>query len=142
MLSPVDNEAVNLSERKLVKLNQSLVASGNKATVTGVTGNQGDIATANLSHAGGGTSTVWIGFLIKEASGGATPNGDAVVGAGSNGTANGGPAFGLIFNQNRYGIDNNTGAAGSTALTTTGPSAATTLLVAKLDFNLGMDIFS
>ncbi len=113
-----------------------LASAGNKAEVTGVTGANGDVATANLNHVGGGTSAVWAAFLISEASGGAAPNGYSVCGFGGGAV---GPSFGMIFNRNLYGITNNTGLAGGTALTSIAPSAATMLFVVKFDFAAGRE---
>jgi hypothetical protein len=104
-------------------------SSGRKVTLVGVAGNNGDIAAASLSPTGGGSGVVWLGFLINESSGTSAPGGYAVVALSP-----GGPSFGLVFNQNLYGIDNNTGSSSDTAVTTTGPSSTTVWLVAKLDF--------
>lgn len=109
-------------------------SAGNTTTITGVAGNNGDIATASMTAVPGGSGTEWVGFLISEQSGGSTPNGYAVVVVGSNG-----PSFGLIFNQNLYGLDNNTGSQADTRVSTTAPSASTTWMVAELNFSTGME---
>lgn len=105
---------------------------GNKATTRGTGAGNGDIATANLSQAGGGAGIEWLGFLISEASGGATPNGFAVLGFGGGN----GPGIGMLFNLNVYGIDNDNG---TQAITSTGVNASTVMLVTKFDFNTGME---
>ena len=111
-----------------------VAATGNKATLAGVVNNNGDISVAGMTPAGGGSGTEWVGFLLNEASGGAAPGGFAVVGLNGNGTT--GPSFGMLFNQNVYGIDNNAASAdrGASATAVTG---ATTLFVAELDFSAG-----
>jgi FG-GAP-like repeat len=114
----------------------NVASAGNKAEVTGVSGANGDIATANLKQVGGGTSIVWAAFLINEASGGAAPNGYSACSFGGGAV---GPSFGMILNTNLYGIDNNTGLAGNTAVTSIGPSAATMLFVIKFDFAAGRE---
>ena len=109
-----------------------ILSTGNKATVTGVSGNNGDISTASFSLAN--SSTEWVGFLVNEASGGSAPSGYAVLSLSDNGGI--GPAFGLLFNENVYGIDNDTADVERSA-TTVGPSSTTILLVAEIDFNAG-----
>ena len=108
--------------------------TGNTTSIAGITGANGDVAIAGLSPVNSGV--VWIGFLIKQARGQVNPSGFSVLAIGG---AGGGPSFGMLFDQNLYGIDNNTGQVGSQAATTTAPSRAVVWLVAKLDFNAGTE---
>lgn len=109
--------------------------TGNKATVTGVSGNNGDISTDTFSTVGGGSGTEWVGFLINEGSGGSTPGGFGVLSLSENGGI--GTAFGALFNRNVYGIDNDT-ADVEQASTGIGVSGATHLFVAELNYSTGM----
>ena len=113
-----------------------ITSTGNKATVAGVSGNNGDISTDNLSATvGGGSGTEWVGFLVNEASGGSTPGGFGVLSLSENGGI--GTAFGALFNRNVYGIDNDT-ADVEQASTGIGVSGTTYLFVAELNYSTGM----
>jgi hypothetical protein len=76
---------------------------------------------------------VWVGFLIRDARKPDSDGGFAVVSLGNDVT---GPSvgIGMLFDKNRYGLDNNTAERGSRSSTTFRPSAETVWMVTKVDF--------
>ena len=96
------------------------------------TGSNGDSSYASISPVN--SSIVWIGYMIRQKSGGSfgyatlnllPPDGSPP------------PGFGLLFAHGLYGIDNDTGAQHSQAVTTVAPSLDPAWLVIRLNFNTG-----
>ena len=81
---------------------------------------------------------VWVAFLVRKASNPNGRDGFAVVSLGNDVT---GPSIGIgmLFNKDRYGLDNNTGGKGARARTAVRPNHKTVWLVTKLDFNNAQD---
>jgi len=81
---------------------------------------------------------VWIGFLTRKARpprvGG---GGFAVVAAIGASITDPSVGIGMIFDKNRYGLDNDTGEFGSRSLTSVPVDTNTVWLVTKLDFTTG-----
>jgi hypothetical protein len=78
---------------------------------------------------------VWIGFLIRNVSGG--DDGFAVLNLTAGTGTTGFPGYGVLDARQLFGIDNDTGRRGSQAFTTIAPSTNTTWVVIKLNFNNG-----
>jgi hypothetical protein len=110
-----------------------IFSAGHKASVLGLASDNGDKALAALGPVTVDDGIVWVGFLVREDRGQASPDGFAVVSLGNDVT---GPSvgIGLLFEKHRYGLDNNTGELGARSLTNIVPSKETVWLVTKLDF--------
>ncbi|MBA3833135.1 MAG: hypothetical protein H0X34_14820 [Chthoniobacterales bacterium] len=76
---------------------------------------------------------VWVGFLVSKTHGALVTHGYAVVSLGNDAT---GPSLGIgmLFEENLYGLDNNTGENGSRSATNLEPSEETVWMVTKVDF--------
>ncbi|MEO7168161.1 MAG: hypothetical protein ABI016_14160 [Chthoniobacterales bacterium] len=111
-------------------------SAGKSVILTGPTETNGDKALAELRPVTAADGAVWVGFLMNKARGGR--NGYAVVSLGNNVT---GPSLGIgmLFERNRYGLDNNTGERGSRSNTDFRPSEEAVWMVTKLDFITGED---
>lgn len=107
--------------------------TGKSASILGLAGTNGDKAVAALGPVTADDGIVWVGFLIRDARKPDSDGGFAVVSLGNDVT---GPSvgIGMLFDKNRYGLDNNTAERGSRSSTTFRPSAETVWLVTKLDF--------
>ncbi len=107
-------------------------SAGNKATTAGAADANADLVGVDVATVVGGIK--WVAFLVRQASGPASPGGFAVVGLGEN---NG---IGMLFDENIYGIDTTVG-GGPVTRARTGKAVSTTtvLLVTKLDFTAGME---
>ena len=98
---------------------------------TSFLGTNSDHVVANFAPVTSGV--VWLGFLINLTGG--SNNGFAVVNL-SNGA--GLPTgYGVLFDQQVFGIDNDIGGRGTAAFTNISPSATPNWLVVKLDFDAG-----
>jgi hypothetical protein len=111
---------------------------GNSAGLLGLDSTTGDKAVAALGPVTPGDGIVWVGFLIRKARGPHEEDGFAVVSLGNNVT---GPSvgIGMLFEKNRYGLDNNTGARFDRSRTAVAPNEKTVWLVTKLDFTTGQE---
>jgi hypothetical protein len=81
------------------------------------------------------SGVVWLGFLINLADG--SNYGFAVINLGNGAGIT--PGYGVLFNQQVFGIDNDTGLAGSQVATTISPSVTPNWLVVELDFDTGAE---
>ena len=108
--------------------------TGNSALVHGLDDTTGDKAVAALGPVTADDGIVWVAFLVRKASNPNGRDGFAVVSLGNDVT---GPSIGIgmLFNKDRYGLDNNTGGKGARARTAVRPNQKTVWLVTKLDFN-------
>ena len=115
-----------------------IFSSGNSAGLLGLSDTNGDKAVAALGPVTPADGTVWVGFLIRKARGPHEEDGFAVVSLGNNVT---GPSvgIGMLFEKNRYGLDNNTGARFDRSRTAVAPNEKTVWLVTKLDFTSGQE---
>ena len=113
-----------------------IYSAGKSVIVAGPADTNGDKALADLGPVTAADKVVWVGFLMRKARGGR--NGYAVVSLGNDVT---GPSLGigLLFERNRYGLDNNTGERGSRSNTDVRPSEEVVWMVTKLDFINGQD---
>jgi hypothetical protein len=113
-----------------------IYSAGRSVIVTSPTDTNGDKALAELRPVTAADGVVWVGFLMSKARGGR--NGYAVVSLGNSVT---GPSLGIgmLFERNRYGLDNNTGERGSRSNTDFRPSEEAVWMVTKLDFINGED---
>jgi hypothetical protein len=107
--------------------------TGKSASILGLAGTNGDKAVAALGPVTADDGIVWVGFLIRDARKPDSDGGFAVVSLGNDVT---GPSvgIGMLFDKNRYGLDNNTAERGSRSSTTSRPSAETVWMVTKVDF--------
>ena len=99
-------------------------------------GPDGDQAIASHRLVTAADGIVWVGFLVRQAAGRQYPGGYAVVVLGNN-VQDPTLSIGMLFYQNRYGLENNTSGSSSQALTDIAPSHRTLWLVTKLDFAIG-----
>ncbi|HEY2712841.1 MAG TPA: hypothetical protein VGI60_10030 [Chthoniobacterales bacterium] len=90
----------------------------------------GDHVVANFTPVTSGV--VWLGFLINLTGG--SNNGFAVVNLSNGGTPTG---YGVLFDQQVFGIDNDIGGSGSAAFTNISPGVTPNWLVVELDFDAG-----
>ncbi len=81
------------------------------------------------------SGVVWIGFLIRNVSGG--DDGYAVLNLTAGTGTTGFPGYGVLDAHRLFGIDNDTGRPRSQAFTTIPPSTDTTWVVIKLNFSRG-----
>ena len=115
-----------------------ILSSGNSAGLLGLPETNGDKAVATLGPVTPADGIVWVGFLIRKARGPHEEDGFAVVSLGNNVT---GPSvgIGMLFEKNRYGLDNNTGARFDRSRTAVAPNEKTVWLVTRLDFITGQE---
>ncbi|HEX4667783.1 MAG TPA: hypothetical protein VH207_14405 [Chthoniobacterales bacterium] len=113
-------------------------SAGNSAGLLGLDQTTGDKAVAALGPVTSNDGIVWVGFLIRKARNPEAQDGFAVVSLGNNVT---GPSvgIGMLFEKNRYGLDNNTGARFDRSRTAVAPNEKTVWLVTKLDFTTGQE---
>ena len=78
---------------------------------------------------------VWVGFLMREAR--PADGGFAVVAVIGQSITDPSVGIGMIFDRNRYGLDNDTAEFGSRCLTSVAVDMNTVWLVTKLDFTTG-----
>jgi len=111
----------------------NLFSAGGAASFSD-TGSNGDSSFASVTPVNSGV--VWVSFLIREVSGSfgyatlnlRTPDGSPPTG------------YGVIFAENVFGIDNDTGLPGGQAETQVAPGPNPTWLVVKLDFTTGEQV--
>jgi hypothetical protein len=110
-----------------------IFSTGNSASILGLDGTNGDKAVAALGPVTADDGIVWVGFLTRVARKPDSEGGFAVVSLGNDVT---GPSvgIGMLFDKNRYGLDNNTAERGSRSATSIRPTAKTVWLVTKVDF--------
>ena len=110
-----------------------IFSTGNSASILGLDGTTGDKAVAALGPVTADDGVVWVGFLNRVARKPDSDGGFAVVSLGNDVT---GPSLGIgmLFDKNRYGLDNNTAERGARSSTTFRPNAKTVWLVTKVDF--------
>ena len=115
-----------------------IFSTGNSAGLLGLASTSGDKAVAAIGPVSANDGVVWIGFLTRKARSQNEEDGFAVVSLGNNVT---GPSvgIGMLFDKDRYGLDNNTGAKGARSRTGVAASGKTVWLVAKLDFTTGQE---
>jgi hypothetical protein len=80
---------------------------------------------------------VWIGFLARKAHPSFRSGGFAVVAVIGPSITDPSVGIGMIFDRNRYGLDNDTGEFGSRSVTSVPVNLITDWLVTKLDFTTG-----
>ncbi|MBA3543619.1 MAG: hypothetical protein H0T83_04160 [Chthoniobacterales bacterium] len=114
-----------------------ILSLGKSAALLGLPSTNGDKAVAALGPVTANDGTVWVAFLIRKALAPRSPGGYAVVSLGNNVTPSVG--IGMLFQKDRYGLDNNTGAQGARVRTAVAPSRETVWLVTKLDFENGKE---
>jgi hypothetical protein len=83
--------------------------------------------------------TVWVGFLTRRSDDSRSRGGFAVVALIGPSILDPSLGIGMLFETNRYGLDNDTGERGSRSITSVAVNMATTWLVTKLDFVTGQE---
>jgi hypothetical protein len=107
--------------------------AGRSTIVNSPAHTNGDKALAELGPVTANDGVVWVGFLVSKTGGPLRTHGYAVVSLGNDVT---GPSLGIgmLFEENIYGLDNNTGENGSRSATNLEPSEETVWMVTKVDF--------
>src|SRR5262249_47035529 len=111
--------------------------AGNSAGLKSAPGKISDEAVAAIGPVTPDLGIVWIGFLMREPQPASAAGGFAVVAAIGPSITDPSVGIGMIFNKNRYGLDNDTGGFGSRAISSIPVDTNTVWLVTKLDFITG-----
>lgn len=111
---------------------------GSCARLHSILGTISDEALAAIGPVTPGDGVVWIGFLMRKPTGDVR-NGFAVVVVIGESISDPSVGIGMLFDRNRYGLDNNTGDPGSKSLSDVIVNGRTAWLVTKLDFIAGQE---
>jgi len=111
--------------------------AGHCALLHSVASGVGDEAIAAVGPVTPDMGVVWVGFLAREARPESANGGFAVVAVIGPSITDPSVGIGMIFDKNRYGLDNDTGEFGSRSLTSVPVDTNTVWLVTKLDFIAG-----
>src|SRR4030095_5766311 len=114
-----------------------IVAAGNSARLHSIEDTVSDEAIAAIGPVTPDIGIVWIGFLARKAFPAFPNRGFAVVAAIGASILDPSVGIGMIFDRNRYGLDNDTGEFGSRCVTSVPVDMNTVWLVTKLDFTTG-----
>ena len=114
-----------------------ILTAGNSARLDSVFGSVADEAIAAIGPVTPDIGVVWIGFLTRKATNPLQAGGFAVVAAIGASILDPSVGIGMIFDRNRYGLDNDTGVRGSRSVTSVLVHKKTVWLVTKLDFSTG-----
>ena len=114
-----------------------ILASGNSARLSSIDGTVSDEAVAAVGPVTPDVGIVWVGFLVREGRPPSADGGFAVVAVIGPSIADPSVGIGMIFDRNRYGLDNDTAEFGSRCLTSVPVDENTVWLVTKLDFTTG-----
>jgi hypothetical protein len=113
-----------------------ILSAGNCARLHSIFGAISDEAVAAIGPVTPDYGTVWIGFLMRKPKGDVR-EGFAVVVAIGESITDPSVGIGMLFDRNRYGLDNDTGLPGSKSVSDVSVSGQTAWLVTKLDFIAG-----
>lgn len=113
-----------------------ILSAGNCARLHSIFGSISDEAIAAIGPVTPDYGVVWIGFLMRKIKGDVR-SGFAVVAVIGESIDDPSVGIGMLFDRNRYGLDNNTGDPGSKSLSDVSVSGQVAWLVTKLDFSAG-----
>ena len=114
-----------------------ILTAGNSAGLHSIFGTVSDEAYAAIGPVTPDIGIVWVGFLVREVRPPSANGGFAVVAVIGPSIADPSVGIGMIFDRNRYGLDNDTGEFGARCLTSVPVDTNTAWLVTKLDFTTG-----
>jgi hypothetical protein len=114
-----------------------IVTAGHCARLNSIDGTVSDEAIAAVGPVTPDIGIVWVGFLVREARPSSANGGFAVVAVIGPSITDPSVGIGMIFDRNRYGLDNDTAEFGSRCLTSVPVDMNTVWLVTKLDFTTG-----
>jgi hypothetical protein len=112
-----------------------IFTAGHCARLNSIDGTVSDEAIAAIGPVTPDIGIVWVGFLMREAR--PADGGFAVVAVIGQSITDPSVGIGMIFDRNRYGLDNDTAEFGSRCLTSVPVDMNTVWLVTKLDFTTG-----
>src|SRR5215831_12587724 len=116
-----------------------IFSRGNCARLNSVEDTVSDEAIAAIGPVTPDIGIAWVGFLMREAWPPSANGGFAVVAVIGPSITDPSVGVGMIFDRNRYGLDNDTGEFGSRCLTSVPVDVNTVWLVTKLDFTTGYE---
>jgi hypothetical protein len=114
-----------------------ILAVGNSALLHSFSGTVSDEAIAAIGPVTPDIGTVWVGFLMRQGRPEHSHRGFAVVAVIGPSITDPSVGIGMIFDKNRYGLDNDTGEFGARCLTSVPVDTNTVWLVTKFDFTTG-----
>jgi hypothetical protein len=114
-----------------------ILTAGNSAALRSIPDMVSDEAYAAIGPVTPDIGIVWIGFLTRKDRQRLPHGGFAVVAAIGASILDPSVGIGMIFEKNRYGLDNDTGERGSRSVTSVPVDRSTVWLVTKLDFTTG-----
>ena len=114
-----------------------ILAAGNSAALHSLLGTVSDEAIAAIGPVTPDVGIVWVGFLMRQGRPAHARRGFAVVAAIGPSITDPSVGIGMIFDKNRYGLDNDTGEFGARCLTSVPVDTGTVWLVTKFDFTTG-----
>lgn len=114
-----------------------IFAAANSAVLHSMDGTVSDEAIAAIGPVTPDVGIVWVGFLMREPRPARARRGFAVLAVIGPSITDPSVGIGMIFDKNRYGIDNDTGLFGARCLTSVPVDTNTVWLVTKFDFNSG-----
>ena len=114
-----------------------ILTAGHCARLNSIDDTVSDEAIAAIGPVTPDIGIVWVGFLAREARPSSANGGFAVVAVIGPSITDPSVGIGMIFDRNRYGLDNDTGERGSRSVTSVPVDRTTVWLVTKLDFTTG-----
>jgi hypothetical protein len=114
-----------------------IFAAGNSAALHSMSGAVSDEAIAAIGPVTPDIGIVWVGFLMRQGRPDHANRGFAVLAAIGPSITDPSVGIGMIFDKNRYGLDNDTGLFGARCLTSVPVDTNTVWLVTKFDFATG-----
>lgn len=114
-----------------------ILTAGHCARLNSIDGTVSDEAIAAIGPVTPDIGIVWVGFLVREARPPSANGGFAVVAVIGPSITDPSVGIGMIFDRNRYGLDNDTGEFGSRCVTSVPVDVNTVWLVTKFDFTTG-----
>jgi hypothetical protein len=114
-----------------------ILTAGHCAGLKSIDDTVSDEAIAAIGPVTPDIGIVWVGFLVREARPPSANGGFAVVVVIGPSILDPSVGIGMIFDRNRYGLDNDTGERGSRSVTSVPVDRTTVWLVTELDFTTG-----
>jgi hypothetical protein len=113
--------------------------AGKSAKLFSIPDTVSDEAVATVGPVTPDLGAVWVGFLTRRSDDSNSRGGFAVVALIGPSILDPSLGIGMLFETNRYGLDNDTGERGSRSITSVPVNGETTWLVTKLDFATGQE---
>ena len=114
-----------------------ILTAGACARLKSIDGTVSDEAIAAIGPVTPDIGIVWVGFLVRQGRPPSANGGFAVVAVIGPSILDPSVGIGMIFDRNRYGLDNDTGERGSRSVTAVPVDRNTVWLVTKFDFTTG-----